>query len=156
MITIRSAKLPDDKPSILRFIDGLQRYEAEFEADRRLDAAYAEDQLAALLKRAERGAIFVAENDGRLVGWIVVVEDEGQVYVVEEERRCAAICEFYVDEAVRGQGAGRALMAACEDWARARKLLTILIGHLDGNARAAQVYDKAGYPPYVVLRRKRL
>ena len=156
MIAICEARLPDDKPALLRFIDGLQRYEAEFESDRRLDSAYAEDQFAALLKRAERGAIFVAENDGRLVGWVLVVEDEGHVYVVEEERRCAAIVEFFVDEAVRGQGVGRALMRACEGWARARKLLTIHIGHLTGNARAAHVYDKAGYASYVVVRRKRL
>jgi GNAT superfamily N-acetyltransferase len=155
-IAVREARLPDDKPVLLGFIDGLQRYEAAFEADRRLDAAYAEDQFAELFKKAERGAIFVAENDDRLAGWILVIEVDGPAYVIEEERRYACICELFVDEAVRGQGAGRALMAACEDWARAKNLATIHIGHLAENARAAHVYDKAGYAPYVVLRRKRL
>ena len=156
MIAIREARLPDDKPALLRFIDGLQRYEAEFESDRRLDSAYAEDQFAALLKRAENGVIFVAENDGRLVGWVLAIEVDGPAYVIEDERHYACICEFFVDEAARGRGAGRALMATCEDWARAKNLSTIHIGHLAQNARAAHVYDKAGYAPYVILRRKRL
>jgi GNAT superfamily N-acetyltransferase len=156
MIEIRKARLPDDKPALLRFIDGLQRYEADFEADRRLDPAYAEDQFAALLKQAEHGVFFVAEHDGRLVGWVLVIEEEAPVYVLEDERRFGCICELYVDEAVRGQGAGRALIAACEDWTRARGLSTIRIGHLSENARASEVYDKAGYAPYVLLRRKRL
>ena len=156
MITVRPARLPDDKPDILRFIDGLQRYEAEFESDRRLDPAYAEDQFAALAKRAETGIFLIAERDGAAVGWAVVVEQEGPAYVIAEERRCAAICEAYVEAAARGLGAGRALLAACEDWARSRGLTVIHIGHLSQNRRASEVYDKAGYAPYVLLRRKRL
>lgn len=156
MLTIRQARLPDDTPALLDFIDGLQRYEAEFESDRRLDAAYAEDQLAWLRKKGENGVFFLAEQDGRPVGWVLVTEDEAPPYVIDAERRHATICELYVDEAVRGTGAGRALIGACEDWARARKLTNIQIGHLAQNARAEHVYDKAGFAPYVVLRRKRL
>ena len=156
MVVIREARLPDDKSALLAFIDGLQRYEAEFEYDRRLDPAYPEDQLAALLKDAERGAIFVAELDGQLVGWVLVIQEDAPVYVIDEERQFGCICELFVDEAVRGKGAGQALLKACEDWTRARGLTTIRIGHLAQNARAAHVYDKAGYAPYVELRRKRL
>jgi len=156
MITVRPARLPDDKPDILRFIDGLQRYEAEFEPDRRLDPAYAEEQFAALAQRAANGSFLIAEHDGTAVGWAVVVAQDGPAYVIAEERRCAAICEAYVDEAARGHGVGRALLAACEDWARSQGLGVIHIGHLSQNRRASEVYDKAGYAPYVLLRRKRL
>jgi len=156
MITIRQARLPDDKPVLLAFIDGLQRYEAEFESDRRLDAAYAEDQFAHLMKKAATGAVFVAEWGGRPVGWVVVYEDEAPPYVIEAERRAAFISELYVDQSARGQGAGRALMGACEDWARGKGLAIIQIGHLAANARASKVYEEAGFAPYVVLRRKRL
>lgn len=156
MITVRPAQLPDDKPAILRFIEGLQRYEAEFESDRRLEANYAEDQFAALRKQTENGVFFVAEQDGAPVGWAAVYEHLAPTYVIEEERRCAVICEAYVDTAQRGQGAGRALLAACEAWAMGRGLTVVHIGHLSENHRAAAVYDKAGYAPYVVLRRKKL
>jgi len=155
MVVIREARLPEDKPALLGFIEALQRYEAEFESDRRLDPAYAEDQLAALLKDAGRGAIFVAELDRRPVGWVLVIEEDAPVYVIEDERQFGSICELFVDEAVRGKGVGQALIKACEDWTRARGLTSIRIGHLAENARAAHVYDMAGYAPYVVSRRKR-
>ena len=156
MVTIREARLPDDKRVLLGFIEGLQRYEAEFEPDRRLDAAYAEDQFAWLMRTAGKGAIFLAEIGGRAAGWIMVYADEAPPYVIDAERRHAVICELFVDPPVRGQGAGRALMAACEQWAKAQGLSVIHIGHLSLNSRAAKVYEEAGYAPYVVLRRKRL
>ena len=156
MITVRPARLPDDKPAILRFIDGLQRFESEFETDRRLDPTYPEDQYAALRKQTENGVFLVAELDGAIVGWAALYEHEAPTYVVESERRCAVICEAYVDEAVRGKGAGRALLAAGEAWARGRGISVLHIGHLAENRRASAVYDKAGFVPYVVLRRKKL
>jgi GNAT superfamily N-acetyltransferase len=156
MITVRQARLPDDKPAILRFIDGLQRYEAEFESDRRCDASYPEDQFAAVLRQTKNGVFLIAENDGVAVGWAAVYEHESPTYVIPEERRSAVICEAYVEEAARGQGAGRALLSACEAWARIRGISVIHIGHLAENTRASEVYDKAGFAPYVVNRRKRL
>lgn len=157
MIAIRQARLPDDRQAIFGFIDGLQRYEAEFEKDRWIGPTYAEQQFAALLKKIEGGTIFVAEqDDSTLVGWAVVHRDEAPVYVKKDERHIAVICELYVDEAMRGQGVGRTLISACEDWARDHKLASIHIGHLAENALAERSYDKAGYTPYVVLRRKKL
>lgn len=156
MLTVRPARLPEDKPAILDFIWGLQRYEAEFEHDRRLDPAYGEDQFAYMMKEAEKGITFVAEMEGRLVGWVVVIEQDNPPYVIEEERLGAQICELYVAPEVRGQGAGQALIAACEDWARAKGHKVIKIGHLAENDRAAAVYGKAGYAPYTVNRRKML
>jgi GNAT superfamily N-acetyltransferase len=156
MITVRPASLPEDKPVLLDFIVGLQRFEAEFEADRRLDATYAEDQFADLMKNHANGAIFLAADEGRPVGWVMVYESEGKPYVIDDERRQAVICELFVSPETRGKGAGRALLAACEDWARGRGIAVIHIGHLSANARASEVYEQAGYAPYVLLRRKRL
>jgi len=87
---------------------------------------------------------------------VVVIEDETPPYVIAEERLGAYICELYVDTGARGQGAGKALMEACEAWARARGHKVIKIGHLAENRLAAAVYEKAGYTPYVVNRRKSL
>jgi len=156
MVTVRPIHLPDDKAAILGFIWGLQRYEAAFEYDRRLDDAYGEEQFAAMMKEAEKGAVFVAEGDTGLVGWVLVIEAESPAYVIEAERVVAQICELFVDEAARGQGAGRALLAACEDWGRSKGHKIIRIGHLAGNDLAAGIYEKAGYAPYTVNRRKAL
>jgi len=153
---VRTARLPEDKPALLDFIWGLQRYEADFEYDRRLDPAYGEEQFAALMKDAEKGEIFVAEIDGKAAGWVIVIEAEAPPYVIDEERWGAQICELYVEPATRGQGVGRALIAACEDWARAKGHKVIRIGHLAQNRPAAVAYEKAGYAPYTVNRRKKL
>ena len=40
---IRDARLPQDEPAILAFINGLQDYEAGFEPNRRLDPNFAAD-----------------------------------------------------------------------------------------------------------------
>lgn len=156
MVSIRPARFPDDKPAILAFIWGLQRYEAAFEPDRRLDEAYGEDQFAYLMKNLDSGAVFLAEREGAPAGWLMVYEHEAPPYVLEAERRTAIICELYVEEAARGQGIGRALIAAAEDWSRSRGLGVVQIGHLAENRPAARSYEKAGFAPYVVLRRKRL
>lgn len=156
MVTVRPARLPEDKPAILDFIWGLQRYEAEFEHDRRLDPAYGEDQFADLMTLADKGVIFLAEAEGKAVGWVLVIESVNPPYVIPEERLSAQICELFVAEGARGLGAGKALMEACEAWARARGHKIIKIGHLAENHLAAAVYERAGYTPYVVNRRKSL
>jgi len=156
MITVRPARLPDDKPVLLRFIEELQRYEAGFEPDRHLYPAYAEDQFAALSKQTENGTFLIAERDDTPLGWAALYEHTAPVYVVPEDRHCAVICELYVDPSARGAGVCRALVTAAEAWARARGLTTLQIGHLAENRLATAAYEKCGFAPYVVLRRKKL
>ena len=155
---IREADLARDKPAFLTFIMGTQRFEYVFEPNRRLDAEVAADYLEPLLRRlAEKGGrIVVAENaDGLTLGWGVVLEAEDDVFVVAAERRYAYIAELFVVEGARGMGVGRALIAACEDWARSKGNNVMQIGVLPGNARAKAIYEQAGYSAYgLQLRRK--
>lgn len=158
MTTIRPARLSEDKPAILGFIDGLQAFEQAFEPNRRVDATVAEAYFARLSREAATRptAAFIAEEAKQAVGWALAYETEDDVYVVEAERRIAYIAELFVAEAARGRGAGRALIAACEEWARARGIGIVLIGVLPGNARAHATYGKAGYGTYSLQLRKRL
>lgn len=155
-MTIREARLPDDQATIERFVLDLQRYEAAFEPNRRLDAAYVADQYGWLSTMFAKGRIFIAENAGVAIGWALVHADEGDVYEAAAERRFATIRELYVAEAARGKGAGQALLAACEEWARVQGFSVIRISHLAQNALAEKSYARAGYAPYTVTRRKRL
>jgi ribosomal protein S18 acetylase RimI-like enzyme len=154
--TVRDAR-PSDRPHFFEFIMGSQRFESSFERNRRLDSPVADEYLALLEKDvAESGKIFVAEKDGAPVGWGIVLEQDDDVYVVSEERRHAYISELFVVEAMRGAGIGRALIAACEHWARSRKLYVVQIGVLPGNQRAKAIYERAGYGPYALQLRKYL
>ena len=89
-------------------------------------------------------------------GWGVVVEREMDVYVIEADRRVAYVQELYLVEAARGTGIGRALLQACESWARAHAIPVMHIGVVAGNTRAHAVYQAAGFSDYAVDLRKRL
>jgi GNAT superfamily N-acetyltransferase len=155
---IREARFPEDTPSALRFVMALQIYEQDFEPNRRIDDSVAEEYLAVLRKRAEKnGRIFIAQGDeGRALGWAVIYEDEQELYVVAEERTYGRLTELYVESDVRGKGIGRALINACEEWARGRGHKHILIGALSQNAAAMAAYQRSGYAPYAALLRKYL
>jgi GNAT superfamily N-acetyltransferase len=156
---IRDSQLCHDKPAILEFIFALQLYEHAFEANRRTDPQMAEDHYAALILHlaTHNGKIFIAEDDtAHPIGWAAVHESEGEVFIRPEERRYGFLAELYVVERARGTGAGRALIVACEDWARERKLVSLRIGVLARNADALKVYERAGYAPYALQMRKYL
>jgi GNAT superfamily N-acetyltransferase len=156
---LRATRLPDDAPLLRRFIAELQAYEKGFEPDRRTDDAVAAEFLAVLLDRVAKrnGAAFIAETEaGETLGWAAAHESENDIYVERDERTFGWISELYVVESARGLGVGRALIEACEDWARKRGLRVIMIGALAGNARALEVYRAAGYAPYATDLRKYL
>jgi phosphopantetheine--protein transferase-like protein len=76
-------------------------------------------EAAAILAQPRRYAVFVsAGEDGRLNGFV-------EVSLREQAEGCATtpvgyIEGWFVDESARGRGIGRALIAAAEEWARAR------------------------------------
>jgi GNAT superfamily N-acetyltransferase len=147
-----------DKAAALSFILGSQAYEHEFEPDRRLDPAVADEHYAVLMEHvaANQGRVFVAEDDGRAIGWAVFFVEENRIFIVEEQRTFGYIAELYVIESARSLGVGRALIAACEDEARRLGLGHVKIGVLTANSRAAGIYARAGYSPYTSELRKYL
>ena len=155
---IRPADPVRDRAAMLSYIDGLQAFEHAVEPNRRLDASVAADHMAVLDKRlAERGgATFLAEDDGGPLGWAVVHEMQDDTFVVEAERQVAYIDELYLIERARGLGAGGALIAACEKWAKGRGIGIMMIGVLDKNPHAHAVYNAAGYGDYALQLRKYL
>jgi len=102
----------------------------------------------------KHGAIFVAEESGKAVGWAFAYEVFGELFITEPERRHGFLAEIFVLPEARGSGHGSRLIEACEGWSRRRghKLLTISV--LAGNKRAIRAYEGAGYTPYnMTLRR---
>ena len=107
-------------------------------------------------QRAEDGVILIAEDGGKAVGWALAHDDPGEMFMRQEERRHGFLAEIYVEPAARGHGHGKALIAACEDWARGRRHKLLMIGVLSKNARAIRAYKGAGYAPYNLMLRKYL
>jgi GNAT superfamily N-acetyltransferase len=153
---VRDADLARDRPTLERFILGSNTYEAQFEADRRLDPAVGADYLPDLIERAatKQGRILIAEHDGVVIGWAMCNVEQHETFVREEERPFGYVAELFIEESARGQHVGRTLLKSCEDHFRALGVKTVLIGALSLNARAVNAYRAAGYADYAVNLRK--
>lgn len=105
------------------------------------DAAPAEvaARLARLLARTDQTFI-VAEQDGRLLGWVHVELTE---YV--DSGTFAVIGGLVVDRAFRRQGIGAALMGEAESWARGRGCTVMRLWSSTTRTPAHRFYAGLGY-----------
>ena len=88
----------------------------------------------------DRDAVFVADHDGACIAWI-------QVSVVEalESGKFAEIRGLVVAEAQRGAGAGAALVAAAEEWAREKGCAHVRVRSNVVRERTHRFYERLGY-----------
>jgi GNAT superfamily N-acetyltransferase len=94
--------------------------------------------------------MLVAEAEGRVIGHLFLALDEAPPYLAPEYRREAWICDAFIEEAWRGQGAFRAMLALAEAHARAASCRRLHIGVLAGNDDAERIYRKAGFRTYAI------
>jgi diamine N-acetyltransferase len=103
-----------------------------------------------LIERFAQGrdtTLLVAElaDEQTVVGFAqLVVEDTGERPGLMR-RRYVLVIDVEVLEAHRGQGIGHKLMAASEEWARARGATQMELSVWDFNDRARALYESLGY-----------
>jgi GNAT superfamily N-acetyltransferase len=88
-------------------------------------------------------ACFVAEDGGRVVGWMHV----SATPLLEVERR-AEVNGLVVDEVVRSRGVGALLLKAGEKWARGKKCKGMSVRSNVIRERAHGFYLRNGYEHY--------
>jgi len=88
----------------------------------------------------EHHALFVAEVDGEVVGWIHVV-----TYPLLEMDLHAELGGLVVDEGHREQGIGRLLMHRAEEWVRGRGCREMRIRSNVARTSSHQFYKKIGF-----------
>jgi GNAT superfamily N-acetyltransferase len=103
-----------------------------------LDSLQARRRFEALA-RDDHG-LFVAEEGGRVVGWIHV---SATPTLVDEAK--TVIDALIVDESVRSRGIGRLLVARGEAWAAERGHRTLRVRTRITRDRAHQFYRKCGF-----------
>lgn len=157
-LVIRAARLPEEQGTFEGFVKGLTHFEAGFVWDRRTDEEVGRDYYAWLIKRIAKddGRVFVAEIDGKPVGWLVSLVSEADTDVRPEERKRGFIVELFIEEAWRNAGAGRALAQAAEADFRARGIHIVMVGVMTGNTNARAAYEAWGFAPYAEHLIKRL
>jgi len=115
---------------------------ADFETLYRIDQAcfptgisYSREELSVYIRY--RGAkTWVAESDGRIVGFLIACK---------APLRAGHIVTIDVIETARRSGIGKAMMQACEDWARAESLRRLSLETAADNVCAQAFYARLGY-----------
>jgi len=130
-----------DRDHLLQMAERLQEGVAvwrEPDAVRRAVVGWVDESLAARSK--PDCAAFVAERDGEVVGFVCASERThftGQVDTY--------IGELVVAKAAEGDGVGRALVGAAEDWGRSRGRTRVVVDTGAANEAARRFYAALGY-----------
>jgi GNAT superfamily N-acetyltransferase len=136
-VDIRRAA-PADIPKLLTLV---RRY-WDFEGIAGFSALRVElvlQQLVAVSGAA--GAVWLAESDGSLVGYLIVV----LVMSVEHQGLTGEIDEFYVVPEARSRGVGAGLLAAAEAALAERGCTRLQLQLGIRNVRARTFYERRGY-----------
>ena len=96
---------------------------------------------ASLASDADDVAVLVAEEEGRVVGF-VHVQTASDYYL---RMPVGHVSDLAVAADAEGRGIARALMAAAEDWARQRGYPLLDLNVEVHNDAARQLYEKLGY-----------
>jgi len=88
----------------------------------------------------EKHGLYVAEDDGRVLGWIHVSAIES---LADEPK--SVIDALIVDESVRSRGIGRLLVARGEAWAAQRGHRTLRVRTRITRDRAHHFYKRCGF-----------
>lgn len=119
------------RPDLFRIADGPAR---------------APDAICGLI-RGPDSAIFVAEQDGMLLGLSLIHARRLAPLGIRPARAYAEIDSFGLTASARGQGIGQLLMRASEDWARAMGLPKIELQVHAFNRGAIDFYEAGGFAP---------
>jgi ribosomal protein S18 acetylase RimI-like enzyme len=143
-----------DRAALRECFAALQDFERGIEGALPAGAAVADAYVDFMLRQcaAWDGWVLVAEEDGRVVGfvctWARVPPDDPAM----DPRPYAHVSDLVVLPAWRGRGIGRALLARAEAGARGRGAHRLRIGVLAGNERARRLYASLGFrEAYVFL-----
>ena len=126
----------EDLGLLLEFIRGL--YTAEhipFDEERAVRA------LGGLLADPSLGWVWIAESSGQPAGYAVVTHG----YSLELGGRFALLDELFIAEEHRGAGLGRHLLTRIAEECRTRGLHAIRLEVERANARACDLYRRAGF-----------
>lgn len=145
-----------DRVPVIRFIEALQDYEAGLDAlvlIRRLPE-YGEVALRKHLSDIwrRRGQIFVAEDDGKIVGYVsgFIRQQTLDNLLGTVPMKEGFIVGLYVEPDARGQQTGHSLMAALETWFRSKGCTHMKLWVLANNEGARRLYHDLGYTERLV------
>lgn len=136
-----------DREAVLGLLLELTDHEATLSADRATGPQTAAACLADDAEKAAEhgGGQFVAEIDGRAIGYLALRLGRTGPFVHEHLRNHVYIENIVVAAAKRGTGVGQMLLAEAERVARRAGCKVLQLGVLSGNEMALKAYRHAGF-----------
>ncbi len=107
--------------------------------DHEMTAKEAQERIAVISSDSSQ-ALFVAEYDGKVLGYVSVFVNYELLSGVQ-----ARIGGMVVDDSTRGLGLGRKLMEMAEQWAREKGSKTMKLASNMNRTEAHKFYEKIGY-----------
>jgi GNAT superfamily N-acetyltransferase len=135
-VNVRPAA-PADIPQLLTLIEQYW----DFEGIAGFDTQRIEPLLRLLFGTPALGAAWVAEAQGQLLGYVIVV----QVLSVEHQGLMGEIDEFFVVPEARARGVGTALLAALETTLAGSGCVRLQLQLGVANVKARAFYQRQGY-----------
>ncbi len=126
-----------DLPQLIELLGFLFAQEVEFTPNQ----AKQERALRMILADPEVGRIYVARDEGRVLGMVSVLESISTA----EGGRAGLLEDMVVRPEARGQGVGTALLEHAIDESRAAGLLRLTLLTDSDNERARGLYAEAGF-----------
>ncbi|MDE2090253.1 MAG: GNAT family N-acetyltransferase [Gammaproteobacteria bacterium] len=132
-----TAAQTDDVPALVALLGELFALESDFHPDAEKQAR----GLRLILKHPDKGRLFVARADGRVIGmasalFTVSTAEGGPVVLLED---------VIVTRSWRGRGIGRQLVEHVLCWAKQEGMLRVTLLTDTGNERARCFYERLGF-----------
>ncbi len=103
---------------------------------------------------SQEKTVFVAEQSNEIVGYIFgLIKNKAPVF---EENVVGEIGDTFVREDMRGKGVGEELVKTVLEWVKQKGLKNVELNMYPDNKVADAFWDKMGFKPYFLTRRKKI
>jgi GNAT superfamily N-acetyltransferase len=156
MVIIRDYR-EADAVSLRQCVVVLQDHEQMIEPQLRSGEEMADQYCLELHARCRKsgGRVFVAEEDGVIIGFVAVLSRESFTELDEPPGEYAVVTDLVVLEPFRGRGIGRQLLQRAEAFVREVCTNELRIGVRSKNEAARRLYFEEGFIPHFEILAKR-
>jgi GNAT superfamily N-acetyltransferase len=154
-IRIRKSR-PDDAPVLADLWHEMATFHAKLDPYWRIrrDCEKGYVPYVEEVAKSKDKAVFVAHDDGKLVGFVLLhLESRARVFVEKEH---GLIVDLAVTEGYRRCGIGERLVSRAVRWFKSRGVATMEVRFATANALSTAFWHKMGFEPYLVTGMKRI
>jgi len=145
--------LPEEETQILAIADRLAAFEPSTRSSEEITGRERRALSEALARPSQDLTLLVADDPPLGLAGILLLETRWDYFTDERHGHVAILA---VAQRAEGRGLGKALLAAAEEWGRARQFRRLTLSVFVDNQRARQLYSRQGWQPEIETHYKNL